>query len=57
MYMKDSELIRFYEYMDDNYKRVSDGHVVKLGTDSPIITIEKALEKYIDERRTNKKFP
>ena len=40
--------IDFYEYMDDNYKRIGDGFVVRLGFDknNPIITIEKALEEY-----------
>ena len=39
--------IEFYKYMDDNYKRIGDGYVTKLGFDkNPIVTIEKALEEY-----------
>jgi len=45
-------MINFYEYMDDNYKRIGDGFVVRLGFDknNPIITIEKALEEYENNR-------
>lgn len=41
--------IMFYEWMDDNYKRIGDGFVVRLRFDknSPIITIEKALEEWM----------
>lgn len=40
--------IDFYEWMDDNYKRVGDGFVTRMSFDknNPIITIEKALEEY-----------
>lgn len=45
-------MIDFYEYMDDNYKRVGDGFVTKMSFDksNPIVVIEKALEEY-DKRR------
>jgi hypothetical protein len=45
---EDKRLVDFYEYMDDNYKRVGDGFVTetKLGETNPIISIEKALEKW-----------
>jgi len=45
-------MINFYEYMDDNYKRVADGFVTKMSFDksNPIITIEKALEEYENNR-------
>lgn len=40
--------MRFYEYMDDNYKRIGDGYVTRMsiGKSSPIITIDAALEGY-----------
>jgi hypothetical protein len=45
---EDRKLIDFYEYMDDNYRRVADGFVeeIRIGENNPIITIEKALEKW-----------
>lgn len=42
------DFINFYEWIDDNYKRVSDGYVVKLSFDiiNPIITVQKAFEEW-----------
>lgn len=45
-------LINFYQYMDDNYKRVGDGFVTEMSIDksNPIISIKKALEIYENNR-------